>query len=391
MVNALVLLFLLILSCTGYLAWESIVHSRNLRRIRLRITVSGTRGKTSIVRTLASVMRSAGYNVLAKTTGSEARYILPDGSEEAVKRRGITSILEQKKLIRKAAGLRADCVIAEIMSIHPANHHTETHKLIKPNITIFSNFRADHTDVVRNRRQDISELFTNDIFPDSDVVLHENDVDEIITRDANRKGSRLIKAEPGIFNHLHIPEQSLYQHISENLDLVAATAGKLGIPDSALREGIINAKMDIGKAGIYRYEKNGHPVWIVNAFAANDPASTKYLIDSILKNLKLTDPDLFAILSLRADRGERSRQWLDYLVGDGRKLFKGIYLSGLHSPVLKRKIRICEILKTQDPVKITHQVLSAVPVNSVVFGIGNIGGLGVSLVEEWTKTGTDGI
>jgi hypothetical protein len=102
---------LLIILLLGMIAWlivEVRHHNRNLKKIPLRITVSGTRGKTTVVRSLASILRLAGYQVLAKTTGSEARLILPDGTEEPIKRHGLTTIMEQKNwLIKRNSSKRS--------------------------------------------------------------------------------------------------------------------------------------------------------------------------------------------------------------------------------------------------------------------------------------------
>ena len=92
------------------------------RAIPLRIAVTGTRGKTSVARLLASVLREDGRRVLAKTTGSQATLVLPDGSVEEIRRRGQPSILEQKQLLHRGVELGADVVVAEIMSIHAENH-----------------------------------------------------------------------------------------------------------------------------------------------------------------------------------------------------------------------------------------------------------------------------
>ena len=85
-----------------YLVFERIAHERRIASVPLRIAVTGTRGKSSVVRMLASVLRESGMSVAAKTTGSQARIVLPDGSEEDIRRRGIPSVIEQKSLVKKA-------------------------------------------------------------------------------------------------------------------------------------------------------------------------------------------------------------------------------------------------------------------------------------------------
>ena len=129
-----------------YLICESIIHKRRLNSIPLRICVTGTRGKTTVTRLLASILRENGKRVAAETTGSEAAIILPDSSELPLRRYGIPSIIEQKKLINRAWKLGADCIVSEIMSIQPENHYVESNKILKPGIVVITNTRKDHTE-----------------------------------------------------------------------------------------------------------------------------------------------------------------------------------------------------------------------------------------------------
>ena len=68
-------------------AVEKQLHRRNLRAIPIRVMVNGTRGKTSVTRLIAAILREAGVRTWAKTTGSQAAWILPDGSEREYRKR----------------------------------------------------------------------------------------------------------------------------------------------------------------------------------------------------------------------------------------------------------------------------------------------------------------
>jgi gamma-polyglutamate synthase len=129
----------------GLLVAERIRLDRRRAAIPLRIAVTGTRGKSTVTRMLASVLRADGRSVVAKTTGSEPVFIMPDGVERAVVRRGPPSIIEQKHVLHLAASLRADAVVIEVMSIHPDNHRVECRQLLQPHVVIATNFRVDHT------------------------------------------------------------------------------------------------------------------------------------------------------------------------------------------------------------------------------------------------------
>jgi len=369
-----------------YLSAESFVYTRRIKRINLRITVSGTRGKTSIVRTLAAVFSEHGVKTLAKTTGSEAMYILPDGSSEPVRRKGLTTILEQKKLITRAVDLGVECIITEIMSIHPDNHKIETHKLIRPSLTILSNFRSDHTDVTGDSIREISELFVNDIFPGSTLIIPDNEINDFITAGIGKNRARLVPAKAGISRELKFSDPVYLHHMQDNLDCVVTTARYLGISDPTIIKGVENTPLDIGQLEIFRYSTNGRKVWFVNAFAANDPLSTRQIIEktiTILAPEYSVTPEIVGLFSLRSDRGERSRQWLDYLKRDEPPLFNRIFVSGIHSHIFTRKLKNCQTLTSKNPAEITRLLLGSTPLDAIIFGVANIHGLGEKLITYW--------
>jgi hypothetical protein len=94
----------LLLCCMGLLVSgvvEQRRHSANLRLIEHRVLVNGIRGKSSITRLCAGALRGGGLVTVAKTTGTAARFIHPDGSEEPVYRKfGIANVVEQIGIVR---------------------------------------------------------------------------------------------------------------------------------------------------------------------------------------------------------------------------------------------------------------------------------------------------
>src|SRR5258708_1222581 len=109
----------------GAAAWR---HRRNLRAIPVRIHVAGTRGKSTTTRLIAAGLRADGLRVVAKTTGTEPRLIVPDGSEVAWPRRGPPSVREQTQFFAEAVRLRADAAVVGCMAVPAAmvfvhDHH----------------------------------------------------------------------------------------------------------------------------------------------------------------------------------------------------------------------------------------------------------------------------
>jgi hypothetical protein len=61
-------------------------------RIRFVVHVNGTRGKSETTRLVAAALRASGIRTVAKTTGTEPRLILSDGTEDMVHRRGAADV-----------------------------------------------------------------------------------------------------------------------------------------------------------------------------------------------------------------------------------------------------------------------------------------------------------
>src|SRR5512147_1798606 len=104
---------------TAYGVVERRRHDRNIARIPVRVHVNGTRGKSSVTRLIAGGLRASGRRTFAKTTGTMARMILPDGSETDVFRVGRPNIIEQTRIVRRAQEERADVLVIECMAVAP--------------------------------------------------------------------------------------------------------------------------------------------------------------------------------------------------------------------------------------------------------------------------------
>src|SRR6058998_2837088 len=109
----------LVVGLAGYGVWETRRHRRNLRRIPVRVHVNGTRGKSSVTRLIAGGLRAGGPRTFAKTTGTAARMILPDGSEVSVYRIGPPNIIEQTRIVRRAVETGAEALVVECMAVTP--------------------------------------------------------------------------------------------------------------------------------------------------------------------------------------------------------------------------------------------------------------------------------
>ena len=393
----LVLLLLAIVIAGAFLMLERFRLDRCRNTIALRISVTGTRGKSSVTRMLASVLREDGRRVLAKTTGSEAAYILPDGSERKIHRRGRPSIMEQKRLIQMGAAMGVDTVVAEIMSIHPENHIVETHQLLQPHMVLVTNFRVDHTSAMGTTPDEMAQVMALDVAEGAKVFVPQLECLPAFRRAVeNRQNptNRAVIDIPPDTGKESVGENTLSGEFSENLDLVCAVAKSLDVGSETIRDGIEQTRRDIGALAVWRYRPAGDEgsYLLVNAFAANDPASTMIVYDKVLTLLGTDPSTCIGLMNLRHDRGDRTLQWTEALADGWLGRFKRLYLCGRHAQAVKRRLQRLdgasriEVLRSGRPAAMTQVVVSEIrETGGVVFGFGNIGEVGQTLLDHWRE------
>jgi len=359
--------------------------------VPLRIAVTGTRGKTTVTRLLAAVLGKDGRRVLAKTTGSEATYLFPDGSIQEIHRLGAPSIIEQKRLLQRGAKLGVDVVLAEVMSLHPENHRVEVQQILQPHLVLVTNFRVDHTEAQGRTRGEVASVLALDVPPGARAFVPEAECEEGFQELVAEGGGEMVKVPTG---------ESLFPggfgEFGANLDLVWAAARSMGVTDDVIREGLGNAREDVGALKSWRFTSGeGRDPWLlVSAFAANDPESTLGIYDRIVEHEGIGPEACIGLLSLRSDRGDRSLQWAHALEVGTLSRFRRLFVAGLHAHALKHRLRHhpqawrIEVLRPSHPEGIMTQLLGGEEDGGgFLFGFGNIAGLGRTMVSHWRKVG----
>jgi poly-gamma-glutamate synthase PgsB/CapB len=316
--------------------------------------------------------------VLAKTTGSQAQLVLPDGSIEDIPRRGIVSILEQKKILNSAAELKVDCVVVEIMSIRPENHIVESQQILKPDIVVVTNVRRDHMEAMGETEAEIANAFQKDFPPRCSIYVPEEYAPLLVSSRAGMETIRFIPVK-------RQTAQQSAMDFAENLDLVIAVSRGLGVEDDTVARGIQNSRHDIGRLRIWKYKMSDKSVFLVNAFAANDPDSTMMIYNKVARALSAPPSSFSGLLNLRHDRADRTVQWIEALKGGASSHFKNIYAIGGHSHALRRKMKSVTVLPHSDLKGLTDAVVEKMENGDILFGFGNIGGLGHDLIDYWQR------
>jgi len=357
---------------------------RNAARIPVRIAVTGTRGKSTVTRMIAAALKEAGFSVLAKTTGSRAVLIRPDGGEDEIVRRGRPSILEQKSVLGEAARLGVRAMVVELMSIRPEYLAVESGRILQPQYLVITNARLDHREEMGRTKAEIARSLASAIRPGMTVFLPEDEHRAEFARAAEKAGAAIIPAK--------LLEDA--SPLGADSCLAETVASHLGLPAAAVLRGIAVAAPDFGSLRAWRAEfgRTGAAWTLVSAFAANEPESSRLLLDHLRQKLVLDGRPLIGLLNFRADRGDRTGQWLDAHREGFFSGFRSVYATGAHVRSLRvRRTAGCEPplipLPDRTPASIMEKIASAEGEGGVVIGLGNIGGMGEALVNYWQKLG----
>ena len=282
-------------------------HFRNLHSIPVRVMVNGIRGKSSITRLCAGALRGGGLRVVAKTTGTAARYIWPDGTEEPVYRKfGIANVVEQIGIVQRAAAEDPSALVIECMAVQPALQEINQEKLIRSNIGVVCNVREDHLEEMGPTLDDVARSLSRGMPENGVCVTAEKDRYHILEEEASKIDCRLVYADPDDVTDEEM-ENFEYFTFKENVAISLAVAREVGIGREAALEGMWEAGPDPGVLKVTRYEVGGKVLRLANIFAANDPNSTVMNFQRLFEAGAIRPP-VYVVINCRPDRVERNRQ-----------------------------------------------------------------------------------
>src|SRR6266581_2116244 len=176
----------------GCILWQGLVawrHRRFLRAIPVRIHVAGTRGKSTTTRLIAAALRAGGRRVVAKTTGSEPRLILPDGRDEIWPRRGPATIREQLRFVRRAAQLGVDTIVVECMAIRPEFVFASECHLVEATTTVITNTRPDHLEDIGESLEASAQALAWSICTNGQLVVSAEAASPVLLARAKARGT----------------------------------------------------------------------------------------------------------------------------------------------------------------------------------------------------------
>ena len=362
------------IACLMLLIAERIILTRRVRSIACRIHVNGTRGKSSVTRYIGAVLSASQRRTYAKITGIVPTLISPDGSSQAIRRRGTPRVQEQFSVISRAAAGCADAVVLECMSLKPEYQRLEA-RIFLPHVTVITNIEDDHREEMGVSHEDHVAAISEGIPFHAVVFTADAGHFPLLQHYAEARGTT-VHCVPPLAQELaaQLPEGMF----AANVALALAVGAHWGISEQFSFDAIraLGAESDCVETTI-----NGFRTRFLNGFAVNDvPSAERYIdrwCDTAAPRKKII------ILNTRSDRPLRTVEFVKWCasVNDLHHLF----ITGTHAAFASRALKKSQLAPAAYS-RVTSQELPAriadmLCAETDIVGFGNIAGEGFEIVS----------
>jgi poly-gamma-glutamate synthase PgsB/CapB len=363
---------------------EMYIHKKRINKIPIRININGIRGKSTITRLIYGILREDDYKVVGKTTGTDASmlYWFQEEEHPVVRKPQGPNIGEQKDILQNVIANGGEAIVNECMAVNPDYQIIFQNQLLKANVGVIVNVMEDHMETLGPTLDEVAEAFTATIPYNGKLVVMKDDYTEFFKKVADSRNTETI-----IVDKDEVEESLLrkfdYIVFPDNVAIAMGVAEAVGANKETALQGMLNAPPDSGAVQVHYYHKNNTKNIFVNAFAANEPKSTKAILQKVI-DYKYPYEKKVIILNCRADRLDRT------------KLFAEDFITKVDYDTLicvgKSTQLVTEVMRTEQPDKKylnfegksfeeVEEAIFAESESALVFCVGNIHGNGKKVVN----------
>jgi len=319
--------------------------------LRRRVLVTGSRGKSSVVRLLHAAMQAAGLRACARITGVLPRELGP-GGVRTISRSAGAHVGEMRWWLGQLPAT-VQGVVLENSAIAP-EFQALAGRWLKPDITVLTNTLPDHQEIWGPSGHCAARALTAGVPEHGRVVLPDSLAnDDYLLELLGRRRCQLVFARPA--------ETGTGHHHAVNLGLALATAKQLGIA----AEPSMQAMRDVPRDRYDFHVASYAGAEVAMAFSANDIASTRNLFQS----LTWSPGETRLIYNHRADRPGRLGSFAGWL---SQLRWREVLIIGDRPRRRPGSARYLDIGNE-------HGLLRLFQPGDRIFGCGNIAGLPLSL------------
>ncbi|MBF5040765.1 hypothetical protein FGE12_00035 [Aggregicoccus sp. 17bor-14] len=328
---------------------HAFVQRQGVRRTRESIPLCiggwGTRGKSGTERLKAALFSGLGFDVFAKTTGSEAMFVhsAPGAapSEFFIFRPyDKATIWEQRDMLELGAKLGTEVFLWECMALQPNFVDLLQNDWMKDDLATLTNAYPDHEDIQGPAGINVASVISQFMPEGGKVVTSEDHFLPLFEETARAKDTTLVHSKA--YEAELIPEELLalfpYREHPRNMALVATVAEQLGVPRTrALALMAEHVQPEIGVLKVFPSARvRGRTLTFINGHSANE--RTGFLNNWIRTGLDAVDPErhperaVLTVINNRWDRVSRSEVFARIMVEDApadRHVLIGTNLEGL--------------------------------------------------------------
>jgi len=381
--TALLIVFIIV-SIYGVI--EFILHQKRIYSIPIRIHVNGTRGKSSVTRLIGAALREGEIKTITKVTGTYPRLILENGCEVAIYRKASANIIEQLSIIKYTSKRNAQAIVMECMAIQPQYQWITETKMLHSTISVITNVRLDHIDVMGYTLPEIAEALGNTIPKKQNLFTAEKNLFLSLKKIADQRNTRIHMTEETSVSEDEMKGFAYIEH-KENVALALAVSNHLGIDRKVALNGMYKAIPDAGVLKLSKVNVFQKKINFFNGFAANDPQSSLMIWEKIKEEIGLRGVKII-LLNTRQDRLDRAKQLTGMLGSELQHQFDYLILIGqscenveemaVSSGVKRNKIIN---LGWTEPEAVFEAVLACTIDESTIVAIGNMGGMGGNVAD----------
>ena len=367
------------LSYLCYLCIEAIQVRKLRKRLKKVIHINGIRGKSTVSRLVDAGLRSAGYKVFTKTTGTSPRIIDVRNAEGEIPRQGKANIREQIQALRWAVRQHADILIVECMAVKPILQAVCEHAILRSDVTAITNVRADHLDEMGKTLDEIAVSLSNTIPDHAAFFTADAAYFDFFTQQCAPKHTKVF---------LSGDLQDAYRAIDfpDNVALALDICAYLGVDKTKALEGMKNYRKDPGCFTIISYlNEQKRTLFFINTLAANDPHSTEIILKKAASQ-EYWHHKRFLLINNRADRMSRLEQYVQFAVAH-QELFDIILISGESKQLFYQRLQP-QIGCTNIIIVDNVQYFETLKEDAVIFAAGNICRSGKILADYFERKGT---
>jgi poly-gamma-glutamate synthase PgsB/CapB len=355
---------------------EAALLRRAVNGIPCRVLVTGTRGKSGLVKILTAGIRESEPRTWGKITGDVASSLAPDGTSNVLKRRGPAHLREQAKFLRDCRRKGGRCAIIESMAFSPEAMIAES-RLVRPTLVVITNVRDDHRETLGSEPEQRRAAYLSSVPRDCRWLS----LDEELLAYAAASGRYPAPVpRPHHGDASGDPDDS--GAVAETVANAEAALDALGWNTEAACRAVRAAAAQ-AQAPQRVVSCLGRRMTLLDAFSANDPQS----LDRLWADWRRAAGDASSwsvLFNTRADRPLRTRRFCRWLAERGD--VDEVYLAGSHAPAAARLLREQKprVTTLDDDKSAIMPVESEPPSGAsrdVLVGIGNVRGLGSRLRE----------